>query len=339
MLFKENANILSIYRKLGLCLLAMCCLLSVQGQDFHYTQFYANKLYLAPSLAGVNVHNRVISNYRNQWQGVNGYTTYSFSYDHYFPAQNSGIGALIMQDKAGDGNLSTQHFGIYYSYDFAVTQGFHFRPGISMSYLRRGLDLNLLYTSSQISSEELSVDGSGINGQSPVGDMDAGASGLIYTRNLLFGFSVDHLLHPNLSFMGNQDILKTKYTLFSVVTLYRRSKLIKPIDETVSIAAKLSGLDKFTQLDIGLYWAKVPLILGVWYRGIPVVNSDRGDSFSFLTGFKYRKFTMGYSYDLPISNLGVSKTYGTHELSVAIEFAKVEKSKRKKMQRVPCPDL
>jgi type IX secretion system PorP/SprF family membrane protein len=315
------------------------CLLDGIAQDYHFTQFYANKLYLAPSLAGVNIRNRVIGNYRNQWAGVNGYTTYSLSYDHFFQKYNSGIGLLFIQDQAGDGKLGSQNLGLHYSYDFAITQGFHFRPGVSLSYIKRGIDFDKLYTSSQISPEDMDIATHGINGSAPNGDMDAAVSGLVYTRSFILGLTVDHLLHPNLSYLGSGEAQKTKYALFSVLTIYREGKLIKPIDETISLAANLSGSQKFTQLDFGLYWAKIPLILGVWYRGIPVVNSDRGDSFSFLAGFKFRKFTLGYSYDMPVSNLMVNKTYGSHELSMAVEFAKVGDTRRRKMQRVPCPDL
>ncbi|MCF8379375.1 MAG: type IX secretion system membrane protein PorP/SprF [Bacteroidales bacterium] len=52
----------------------LCTVIStgVSGQDPQFTQFYANKLYLAPSFAGAVQMDRVSSSYRNQWPSLPG---------------------------------------------------------------------------------------------------------------------------------------------------------------------------------------------------------------------------------------------------------------------------
>jgi hypothetical protein len=92
---------------------------------------------------------------------------------------------------------------------------------------------------------------------------------------------------------------------------------------------------KFRQLDMGLYWNKSPMVFGLWYRGIPVFNSDRGDMFAFLVGYKTQRLSIGYSYDFTISNL-IDKSAGAHEISFSIEFTKY---KKRKMHSVPCPEF
>ena len=88
------------------------------AQDMTFSQFYANKLYLAPSFAGATEQYRVALNYRNQWPSVPGvFHTYSVSFDMALPNFNSGIGVLAMHDVAGSGNLSTTNVGLLYSYD------------------------------------------------------------------------------------------------------------------------------------------------------------------------------------------------------------------------------
>lgn len=303
------------------------------GQDFHFTQFYANKLYLAPSFAGATQQNRIIVNYRNQWLALKGYNTYSFSYDHYFSNFNSGLGLLVIRDIAGDGRLGSLYVGIPYSYDFDLSDEVHLRPGLCLSYLQRSIDYSKLTFSSDITGSGEQVEN--ISGIQPVNGIDASASTIIYARNWMAGITFDHLMTPSMSFLGNEDRVPMRYSLYGSVTLLRRGRLLKPVDETVSIAAIYKDMNKFKQLDAGLYWAQIPLTFGFWYRGIPVMNSERGDSFAFLAGLKKLYFSVGYSYDFTISNL-VNKTAGTHELSFTYEFAK---EKRKKVHAVPCPEF
>ena len=54
---------------------------SAQAQDPHFTQYYANPLYLNPAFAGVKQCPRVTTNYRNQYPSLGVYQTFSASYD------------------------------------------------------------------------------------------------------------------------------------------------------------------------------------------------------------------------------------------------------------------
>ncbi|MEY3927192.1 MAG: hypothetical protein RJA97_199, partial [Bacteroidota bacterium] len=67
---------------------------SAQAQDPHFTQYYANPLYLNPAFAGVKQCPRVTTNYRNQYPSLGVYQTFSASYDQYVDGLNGGIGLL-----------------------------------------------------------------------------------------------------------------------------------------------------------------------------------------------------------------------------------------------------
>jgi len=328
----QKKYIASDKKNLFIGLILMICF-QVQGQDFHFTQFYANKLYLAPSLAGATEQNRFIFNYRNQWPAVNGYVTYSASFDHYFSNFNSGLGLLVMRDMAGDGKLGPLNLSLLYSYDFSLTENVHLRPGLSLSYLQWSVDFSKFQFSSQIDKTDASSDLP--TGKESVGAVDGTTSLIVYAKNWMFGTTVDHLLRPNESFLGNEDRLPLRTSLYGSVTLYRYGRLLKPVDETVTVAYNVTVMNKNAQMDVGLYWAQIPLVFGLWYRGIPLFNSDRGDSFALLAGIKKRNFSVGYSYDFTISNL-VNKTAGAHELSMALEFSKIRK---RKLHAVPCPEF
>ena len=51
----------------------VCCgMRSVYSQDVHFSQFYANPLYLNPAFAGSRICPRIITNFREQWPSVTG---------------------------------------------------------------------------------------------------------------------------------------------------------------------------------------------------------------------------------------------------------------------------
>lgn len=312
---------------------------SLKAQDIHFTQFFANKLYLAPSFAGSTLQNRVYTNYRIQWPGLpKSYTTYCTSFDHYFSNFNSGIGFLALRDVAGAGRYGTLLAGLQYSYDFQFNDFWHLRPGVQFAYIQRSLDYSKLVLPYQLTDQGI-IDPNGtmiFPEKDKVGAFDVASSLIIYNSKVWIGASVDHLMQPNLSVMADEHTVPLKTSVFGGVTLIRKGRLLRPIDETLSVAFMYKNQDKYNQLDMGIYWNKSPLVFGLWYRGIPILNSDRGDMFAFLIGFKTQRVSIGYSYDFTISNL-IDKTAGAHELSLSIEFTKY--AKKRKLHSVPCPEF
>ena len=59
------------------------------AQDAHFSQYYANPIYLNPAFAGSKVSD-VHTNYRNQYPELGVYQTYSASYDQYVDKLNGG---------------------------------------------------------------------------------------------------------------------------------------------------------------------------------------------------------------------------------------------------------
>jgi type IX secretion system PorP/SprF family membrane protein len=312
--------------------------LSSFAQDPQLTQFYSAPLYLAPSFAGATQQHRLAATYRNQWPGVPGaYVTYLFSYDHYFENFNSGVGILIMRDEAGSGDLSTTNVGVQYSYDIQVSDLWHIRPGIHFLYTQRGINFAKLLWGDQISP-------SGITPTIEVpslqrkGAIDASLSVLVYSDRMWAGTSVDHLFRPNYS-LYDDDItrLAMKISVFGGYQVVRRGRLLKPIDETLSLAGLFKYQDHIKQLDIGLYWYKNPLVFGLWYRGLPIIsNENRGDAVCFLVGYKVEQFSIGYSYDFTINKL-LTSTWGSHEISLIYEFTTHRKKTKRHM--IPCPEF
>ena len=311
--------------------------MKVKGQDPQFTQFYANKLYLSPSFAGATKQHRIGTIYRKQWLGIaNGYETYAVSYDHYFDAFNSGLGLIAVKDAAGSASMGFLDVGISYSYDFQVNDYWHVRPGVGFYYYQYGFDFYKLIFKDQINfsgTSPVSIEDPPYDER--VGAFDAATSVLVYSDKFWSGLTVDHLMMPNQSFWAGNARVPLEFSLYGGMQIVRKGKLLRPIDETVSVAYMYKHQKDKKQLDLGLYWFKMPMVLGFWYRGIPLVNSDRGDALAILAGFKMQNFSVGYSYDFTISNL-INSSKGAHEISLVYEF---QTTRKKKIHAIPCPEF
>ncbi len=308
------------------------------GQDPQFSQFYSNPLYLGPSFAGAIDGSRVTTLYRNQWPGLPvSFRTFSFGFDHYFSNFNSGVGILALKDMAGSGDMGVMNFGLQYSYNFQIFETWSVRPGLHLYYTEMGLDYYKLRFYDDVLSEETNtpqvvtptVD-------NKARDIDFSTSMLVYSERVWFGATVDHLLKPNLSLYADEYIVPLKIAAYGGFVLVKNSRLLRPIDETLTFAYQFKYQNKQKQLDLGFYWHKMPLVLGVWYRGMPKVSYSRGDAFTILAGYKLQSFSVGYSYDFTVSNL-LAQAWGAHEISLVFKFNMPPRKIKRGM--VPCPEF
>lgn len=324
-------------KKLLIAIYLLIFYIAANGQDPQFTQFYANKLYLAPSFAGAVQQDRISLIYRNQWPELPGaFVSYAFSYDHYFSNFNSGVGLLMLRDVAGSGELSSMNFGLLYSYDININDIWHVRPGIHFLYTQTGLDFDKLIWNDQISPSGTTptIEQPTLNAKA---DVDFSSSLLAYSEKHWVGFTVDHMLKPKNSLYDTETFVPLKVSVFGGTQIIRRGRLLNPIDETLSLAFLFKTQDRINQLDLGLYWFKEPLMFGLWYRGIPFINNEvRGDAVCVLAGYKIDDFSVGYSYDFTVSKL-LSTTGGAHEISLVYEFKTTRK--RQKHTMIPCPEF
>ena len=107
------------------------------GQDPHFSQFYANRVYLNPAYTGIEAGWTMNINYRNQWFGLpdasigrfsDSYGTYSVSLEKQVSCMygrddiNLGVGLSVFKDDAGAQPLTTQGAGLSMSYELKLFQ-------------------------------------------------------------------------------------------------------------------------------------------------------------------------------------------------------------------------
>jgi type IX secretion system PorP/SprF family membrane protein len=319
----------------------------MHAQDPMFSQFYANPLYLAPSFAGASKKGtRVALNYRDQWPSIpRAFTTYSFSFDHYFDKIRSGAGLYFMNDRQGSTNLRMMNIGAVYSFDFQINERWHIRPGLHLIYFQSGIDYSRFKFYNQILPEQLSVDAPPqYEPLEVIRDIDAAASCITYNDLSWFGLTINHMLKPNIGLYGDSPYkgvpyLKVlKFSFFGGARFRLRGNLLKYYKESLTIAYLYEMQEKYKQFNIGAYYHKNPLVVGTWYRGIPAFKGNPGhDAMVFLVGYEISDYIrLGYSFDLTVSGLKPSSG-GAHELSLVWNF-KIKERKKKKTQ-LPCPDI
>ncbi|MCX6291431.1 MAG: type IX secretion system membrane protein PorP/SprF [Bacteroidetes bacterium] len=301
---------------------------SAFAQDPEFTQFYANPLYLNPAFAGSAHCPRLNLNYRNQWPALTGtFVTYSASYDQHFDAISGGLGLLVLNDKAGEGTLTTTDVSFIYSYQMNVNREFSIRAGLQGTYKQKKVDWDKLTFGDMIDPRYGFIyPTSEIRPETTKSFWDFSAGVLAYSSNIYGGFAVNHMTQPEESFIhpapGSKLPMKLTAHVGALIPLSGRRN-----EETYISPNVLYQLQRdFQQLNIGIYVAKPPLVGGLWYRN--------KDSFIALIGLQQGMFKFGYSYDLTVSKLA-NASAGSHELSFSTVFPCHPRKKR--FRAVKCP--
>ena len=327
-----------------LILISFCfwCAIFGNAQDVQYSQFYAAPLYLNPALAGTSAQHRANFNFRDQWPSIPGtYISYMASYDLNIEESNSGVGFLISRDQAGAGGLSTTTFGGVYAYNIQFNRQLAFRPAIGVNYGIRAVDVSKLKFGDQLLTGSLNTTSPVLSDR--VGYMDINMGGLFYGKEFYLGYSVYHMNNPNNSLLGEESIIPARHSVQLGYRLPFRKTVQREIVRSMTVAVHYKAQAKWDQFDIGAYFLFKPIVVGMWYRGIPGLKAyepgyQNNDAVVLLAGVHYQNFKFGYSYDITISKLWADSG-GAHELSLIYEYRNPNKGKRKRYSQLMCPQF
>lgn len=320
-------------------LLFLGCMLffiaGIHSQDIHFSQYYANPIYLNPALAGNAVCPRLVMNYRNQWPSMPGeYVSYSASYDQHIDALSGGVGLMFNSDNAGQGTLNTTVISAMYSYKMSVSRYVSINMAFQASYFQNKLDWSKLTFNDMLSPKYGFVYNT--NERPPAnltsGSPDFSAGFLMYGESVYGGLAIHHLTQPSQGFIGTGK-LPIEYTVHfgGIIDLTQQhNKRRKMEDPTISPNILFMKQLDAEEINYGIYFNKYPLVSGIWFRQ----SFTNPDAFIALLGFQTAFFKMGYSYDVTVSRLS-AVSGGAHELSVGFQFNC--KPKRKKMRAINCP--
>lgn len=327
---------------------ALCTAFEAQAQDPQFSQFYASPLYLNPALTGGSDRGRVGVNYRNQWPSLNhSFTTSSAYIDVFSKAIESGFGLIVTEHAEGFLNYKSSEIGLLYAYKLQIAKGLMLRTGVQLSYFNKDVNFEDLVFGNQIdivNGQVIGPSGEIFEKGAQVDFISASAGALLYSSRAWIGFSTHHINEPDQSFIGGESPLERKYSIHAGLKIpFSKGRRLRTVnyqfqERSATFALNYKKQGAFNQLDAGVQLYFQPLVLGAWYRGIPIQNVDRvvkNESIIVLVGLEInRQLSFGYSYDFTVSQLAGS-TGGAHEFSLTFEFGKVLK-RTLRDTRLPC---
>ncbi|QQL50414.1 PorP/SprF family type IX secretion system membrane protein [Mucilaginibacter ginkgonis] len=294
--------------------------------DAHFSQYYANPLWLNPALTGViNGNARLTAQYKNQWASINNaYQTGGLTGD--FRADDHiGLGINVLDQSAGSNSYN--YFTGYgsFSYGFAISNDGNHRIsfGLQAGIVNRTFNMNNLQFGNQFNGvgydPSLNNFETFTNTVTTVFDSNAGVFYYDGTpdksANVFGGVSVGHLNRPKDPFSNALDArIPLRYTFHGGV----RIKAGYSLDLTPNFlyvqqqkaSIKAAGLYSEFKID-----NDKGLILGALYR----VN----DAAVANVGFRVNSLIIGTSYDFNTSSLNqATGGRGGLELSVSYVFLK-----------------
>ena len=332
------------------------------AQDPLYSQYYAAPMYLNPALTGSSNIPRFTLNYRNQWPALSAnFVTTTFSADHYIEKYNSGVGLIFTSDNQY-ADLNTTNIGLSYSYNQVITENLSARFGVQGSYNTRaiGNTWDRFTFGDQLDANGNPTGGStndpiAGNNKPRINFVDFGTGTVLYNDNFWAGLGVKHLNKPRYNLLDSAPEARLPM-LFSLHGGYKFFFANGMIDggfgedleneKSISPSFLYEKRGVYQHLDLGMYFTYAPMIMGVWYRGLPIFNQDlsgatRNVAAVFMVGYKQDNLTFGYSYDANLLSK-LTRTGGAHEISISYQLAldKTSRSyKKKKAKPIPCPKL
>jgi type IX secretion system PorP/SprF family membrane protein len=332
----QNLNWMKIYFKLFTILILTMLINNVNAQEPTFTQFYANPIYLNPAFAGSNKCPRINMNYRNEWPNLSGnYVTYSASYDKFVKSIAGGIGLLATYDQQGKGTINTAMLGLTYSYHLKVNRKFSMLFGARAAYFQKSIDPSKLTFNDMIDRYKGFIyptnDKIGGSNTNNVQFFNASAGVLGYSKRFFAGFAVHNINMPNESLIQNGvSPQKMRFTVHAGADIKINGSKSR-YSKTTSLMPNIifQYQQGFMEMNLGTYVKHGSFTFGVWYRN--------RDAFILSLGLSTKAFRIGYSYDVTVSKLNNGVSYGSHEVSMALNLSCGEKPVNRRS--LSCPSF
>jgi type IX secretion system PorP/SprF family membrane protein len=327
------------------CMMAM----NSNAQDLHFSQFFNSPLTTNPANTGFipDGDYRLGVNFRNQWSSLMSvpYKTMSAFGDMQLMKDRFengwlGVGAVILRDVAGSGNLtSTKIYG---------SLAYHQMLGYS-SLLSLGF--NIGYANKQINTSNLKFpdqfDGKFFDNKLPTSvmldnntigyfDMQVGMNYAYFpTENVYFntGFSVHHVNRPRESFFASDNNFDNRIPMRYIGFLNGSFKLNEQVilnpnlyyTRQATASELVGGLNAHYNLSgDGEYL----LIAGAYYR--------LNESIIPMVGLGYKDYTFTFSYDATMSSLS---TYNSGRGAFEFSLIKQGSISPGGQKVTPCPSF
>lgn len=330
-------------------------ILTVKSQDIHFSQYFAAPLLTNPANTGFFQDDwRIGGNYKNQWpwgseishktyRTFSGYGDMGFFKDNLGNGDWAGLGAVLVYDQAGDGDLSNTKIFLSAAYhkSFGFDNQFYISIGAGGGFVQKKVDYTRLYFDNQ-------WDDSGFDLTAPSGephsgetntqliDIQAGLKATYYANekwNLSVGTAFFHVNKPKDTFYEGDNRLGIR----PLSTVSAQIEVNKKILIFPSLAyMNQKSASELLATILGRYELKLDGAAhdhAIWFGLIYRYN----DAISPLVGYEMDKIRLLLNYDINHSSLtNASRGAGGFELSLV--YTGLRKEKVEKIM-IPCPRM
>jgi len=305
---------------------------SLQGQDFHYSQFYNAPLRLSPALTGVFGGDiRVAANYRSQWTSVPvSYKTFSVAADQKFIRRTDRMGffaagVALNHDRAGDSRLTWANIDLSGSYTRYLSPQLFLTAGAQAGFAQRSFQLDDLRFDEQFdplpgrynpnlpigenfgNTSQVFFDlGAGLNLRWQSLQTNALVDRLLHRSQLDVGIGLFHLNRPDQSFVEDVAV-----PLPVRISPYIRGVVQVGLEVDVVGAFTAQFQQPYREM-VGMLGARVYLDRNLGRQvalqpGIAMrFNPDLRDAIIPSIELHYNTLHVGFSYDINISDFKVA---------------------------------
>ena len=353
-------------RKIKYLVVALALSFGTKAQDISYSQFDLNTMYTNPAFSSFEEDNRILSIFRNQWNGFaenfnSNYIEFGFSISdlkkrRISNGQLSASAGLFLNQDIYNNVFKTYEIGIVpVTIHSQLSRNYFLSTGISNTIRINSLDWNSLVFTDQINDFNNQIGVSNVQlpdnfNQTTWVDPSIG---IILTRhsNLLnqaantsfVGFSWHHFVPPIKSFYNNQNEISTIPQKIIIHGQYLSQFRLLSSNSLkfwkLSYQHIQQGSRAVVNDDIGLSLTmqnKLQLELGCFYSiGRQTIGGEqvRLMSESIIPMLRIRMqigrnlgMELSYSYDFNVSKLNNTNTIATNEISLNIYHFKKKKS-------------
>lgn len=294
--------------------------------DPHFSQYYANPLWLNPGLTGVtDGAYRANINAKQQWSNLNdGYLTVGASFDA-APTKNLAFGGMVINQRAGSVNYNQLNALASASYRIRFGQAGDkiVNFGLQAGIINKSIDISRITLGSQYNPTVGYDSGLGFNENFEARnftapDINAGVmffDAADYKKiNVFAGLSVSHLNRPKDKFIGGDAKIPMRYTAHGGARL----KINQMFDITPNALFLKQG--NAQQVAVGAYAqmmlnTQTDLLFGTNYRV--------DDAAIAFLGFHIKSMVFGVSYGFNTSALNrATGNKGGLELSISFSSRK-----------------
>ena len=319
------------------------------AQDVHYSQYYAQPLYLNPALTGAHGGTyRIFSAYRSQWAGVldQPFNATIAGGDIRFTIRNArgsysggndvaAAGVQFYSDRVGQIDYNTNHISLFGAYHklLSAKSNAYLSGGLQLGLGQRGInyeDLNFADEFNGVNqynlgtSEQLPANALGYS------DLSMGLHLSIFPKEdkgFYLGVAFHHFNEPNISFF-NRDIkfedLYTPFTLSPKLTVHAGASILRSdvlavqpraifIKQGAASTIVVGTNLKYNMLDT----QDIALHIGGWLRASDNITTYQPTDLILSTAFQKGGLQIGFSYDHHLRHLsGSILGQGIFELSI-----------------------